>query len=107
MKIKLFSAFLFICNFSFAQMRSGIAIIPEPVSIRTGNGQFVFPQNLVIEASSQPELKQVISALRERLTTAAGRKITMSTASPNASIRLQLNKTANATIGNEGYTLSV
>lgn len=98
---------LLVCVNSFAQTSKNIAIIPEPVSIRTTAGQFTLPQTVVIEAPAQPELKQTIAALQTHFTAAAGRKILMSKASPDATIRLQLNKATDNAIGAEGYRLSV
>lgn len=98
---------LLVCVNSFAQTSKNIAIIPEPVSIRTAAGQFTLPQTVVIEAPAQPELKQTIAALQTHFTTAARRKILMSKASPDATIRLQLNKATDNAIGAEGYRLSV
>jgi len=103
--------FLLLCTFlvsltSFSQTNS-IAIIPEPVTWSKKNGQFVLPQNVVIEASSKPEMKQVVAFLRDRLSTPTGSKVTISAAASTAPIRLILNAQTNAKIGNEGYTLSV
>src|ERR1700704_6971730 len=83
---------------SFGQSsQAGIAIIPEPVSIIKNTGQFSLPHNVVIEASSQPEMKQVIAFLKERLSVPASSHVTLSNASPTATIRLILNKTEDAT----------
>ena len=97
---------LYFVSFSQAS-QTGIAIIPEPVSIIKNAGQFSLPHNVVIEAPSQPEMKQVTAFLKERLSIPASAHVTVSNASPNATIRLILNKTADATIGKEGYRLSV
>ena len=108
MKIGVALVLVFACQISFSQStKNAIAIIPEPVSLRTTNGQFVLPQNVVIETSSQQDLKGVIKALQDRLSNATGRKVTVSTTSAGAAIRIQLNKTPDNSIGNEGYNLSV
>jgi len=95
--------------FSFASsaQTNGIAIIPEPVSWSKKNGQFVLPQNIVIEASSKPEIKQAVAFLKDRLSIPTGSKVTISSAASTAPIRLILNEKTDAKIGNEGYTLSV
>ena len=100
------SCFLYFVSFGQAS-QTGIAIIPEPVSIIKNAGQFSLPRNVVIEAPSQPEMKQLTAFLKERLSIPASAHVTVNNASPNATIRLILNKTAEATIGKEGYRLSV
>src|SRR4051794_20246973 len=90
-----------------AQTSSTIAIIPQPVSIRTTTGQMVLPQNVTIAMGSQPALKGISNLLTERLTTAAGRKVKLTSASSAATINLVLNKTKDPKIGSEGYTVSV
>ena len=100
--------FLFVFQTSFAQTtKNAVAIIPEPVSIRTTSGQFLLPQTVVIEAPAQQDLKQVIDVLQNRLQTAAAKKVLISNAAPTAAIHLQLNKKTDNTIGAEGYNLSV
>lgn len=89
---------------SFAQ--TDIAIIPEPVSLTKGSGQFVLPQSLVIETGTSPEIKQTVNFLKDRFTV-TGSQVSMSNAAPNAAIKLSLNQKADATIGDEGYQLSV
>lgn len=87
--------------------KTGIAIIPEPVTVVKNAGQFSLPENVVIEAGTQPEIRQLLAFLKDRLSIPTGRKVTVSNASPTATIRLLLNKTADNTIGAEGYQLSV
>ena len=100
--------FLFVFQTSFAQTtKNAVAIIPEPVSIRTTSGQFLLPQTVVIEAPAQQNIKQAIDVLQNRLQTAAAKKVLISNAAPTAAIHLQLNKKTDNTIGAEGYNLSV
>jgi len=84
-----------------------IAIIPEPVKITKGSGVFTLPGNVIIEAPVQQELNQAISFLRQRLSVATGYPVTINSKSSSASIKLELNATADAVIGTEGYYLSV
>jgi hexosaminidase len=107
MKLWIALAFLFTCETAFTQSTRNVAIIPEPVSLKTTSGQFLLPQNIVIETTSEQQLKQPIQVLQDRLSKAAGRKVTVANNSPNASIKLELNKTPDNSIGNEGYKLSV
>ncbi|MGI8950118.1 MAG: beta-N-acetylhexosaminidase [Chitinophagaceae bacterium] len=99
---------LFISFVSFSQTEKPvIAIIPEPVSITKKSGEFSLPQNIIIEASAQPEMKQTIAFLKDRLSTPTGMQVSVSNNSANATIKLSINKKANETIGKEGYQLSV
>jgi hexosaminidase len=99
-----------LCSFSiyiiaFCQEKE-IAIIPEPVHIVENTGEFLLPQNITIDASSQPELKHTLDFLQERLSVPTGYKVTAGNAS-DATIHLMLNTTADTELGNEGYKLSV
>lgn len=87
--------------------QSAIAIIPEPVSLQKKEGTFALPQQVVIEAGNQPELKTTVSFLKDRLSIPTGKTVTVSPSATGAAIRLQLNKTNDAAIGKEGYQLSV
>lgn len=101
--------FCFLCFASFGQNNHpGISIIPEPVSLTQNTGDFSLPRNIVVEAPSGSGLKETLDFLTQKLTTATGSTLkVVNQASGNATIRLQLNKSANNTIGNEGYQLSV
>lgn len=101
-----FSGFLFSASI-MGQNKKEIAIIPEPVSLTVTNGRFSLPQTVVIEAGTQPELKQTVAFLTQRLSVPTGRQVQVSNAASSATIRLMLNKTADKAIGKEGYQLSV
>jgi hexosaminidase len=68
---------------------------------------FTLPKSIVVEAPAGSELKVTMDLLKERLTIPTGYKLTVSSSAPTAAIRLALNKASDATIGNEGYRLSV
>lgn len=95
----------FIYIIAFCQDRE-VAIIPEPVNIVENTGEFLLPQNITVDAASQPELKHTLDFLQERLSVPTGYHVTASNGS-DATIHLVLNKTADSEIGNEGYKLSV
>jgi hexosaminidase len=99
----------FICLHSFGQgTQTGIAVIPEPVMITENAGSFTLPQDIVVEAPARPDLKETVAFLTEKLTVSTSSRVKITNSpSPGASIRLQLNKTPNQTIGSEGYQLSV
>lgn len=92
---------------AFCQTGSEIAIIPEPVKLTRGSGYFTLPQNITIQTVKTTELKQAVVQLQERLAIPTGYNVSLSENAPDASIKLLLYTTADATLGNEGYTLSV
>ena len=93
---------------SYGQInKNGITIIPEPVSVKTGTGQFLLPKNIIVEAGLQPDIKYVINTLKDRLVKSTGSTLTVNNSSHNATIKLQLNAMEDKAIGKEGYSLSV
>lgn len=84
------------------------ALIPTPVSQTLNPGHFELPSSIVIEAKDQRELAQTLQDLKTRLSVPTGYSVTVTQQStPNATIRLVLNKSAEATLGAEGYYLSI
>jgi len=94
-----------ICTIGFAQNKP-VAIIPEPVSLQTSEGQFTLPDEISLDVPENNELSQGVKLLTDRLTQATGKKVKPGSAS-NATISLKINSSSNAALGNEGYTLSV
>ncbi|MHA4894443.1 beta-N-acetylhexosaminidase [Pedobacter sp. PWIIR3] len=91
-----------------ANHTSEIAIIPEPVSLIKTEGHFILPANVVIHSPANPELKQVVSFLQERLSIPTGSFVSNVTdKNTKSTINLVLNDKTNAFIGKEGYTLTV
>src|SRR5450432_3804576 len=103
-KITLLVAGLFrlVCVFS----QDSISIIPEPVKLIKSQGHFILPSVVRISADENPELKTALADLNDRLSIPTGYQVDM-TNSGSAVIRINLNKTTNAELGNEGYQLSV
>jgi hexosaminidase len=98
----------FISVISFGQdSKTEIAVIPEPVTIIENAGRFSLPQNVVIQAGTQPEMKQVIAFLKARLSVPTGIPVIVKNTAPSATIKLILNKKAETVIGKEGYHLLV
>ncbi|TCJ12104.1 beta-N-acetylhexosaminidase [Flaviaesturariibacter flavus] len=91
---------------AFAQADS-IAIIPEPVSVKRGNGQFILPKSIVIEAPATGELQSTLSFLKERLSIPTGAEVAIAAKAASPAIRLVLNKPADNALPKEGYALSV
>jgi hexosaminidase len=85
----------------------GIAIIPEPVTLSKTAGEFVLPKKVIIVTSTQPEMKQAIALLHDRLSIPTGSHVSVLNSSAVATVRLILNKKADTVLGKEGYHLSV
>ncbi len=108
-KISLMFSLCLISALSFGQTAKGsLAIIPEPVSIVTQQGSFLLPKHILVEASSQGDLKLVTNYLKNKLTVATGSVVTVKNVSAGpATIKLVLNPHTDAELGKEGYRLSV
>lgn len=87
---------------------SEIAIIPEPVRLLKQTGHFVLPNNITIQVGKSLALKQTVAFLQERLSVPTGYHVnTVSPPTTNATIKLIINDTEDATLGTEGYHLNV
>jgi len=92
----------------FAQQKErNISIIPEPVSLLKKGGHYVLPDEIIISSPSGSETAYVNGLLTEKLSLAPGKKVVVKPNASNADIELSLNRRADKTIGDEGYTLSV
>ena len=94
---------------AFAQPgKSGLSIIPEPVSVITKDGEFILPKHILIQAGSQTEEKLVSGFLRGKLAASTGDLVTVrNTFSVPATIKLILITKADTVLGKEGYHLWV
>ncbi|MDF2434203.1 MAG: hexosaminidase [Mucilaginibacter sp.] len=98
-----------ITYFGFGQTaKTGLAIIPEPVSVITKKGEFILPKHVMIVAAPGADLKLVTSYLKNKLTTSTGALVTTkNSAKIPATIKLTLNIKADTALGKEGYHLWV
>ncbi|PWS27049.1 beta-N-acetylhexosaminidase [Pedobacter yonginense] len=90
-----------------ALFQTPIAIIPEPVSLMKKSGSFTLPENVIIQAQKEGDLKQSISFLSSRITTATGKFVSTLNNSSHPTIKLILNGQPDAQLGAEGYKLNV
>lgn len=88
-------------------LKTEIAIIPEPVSLTKGAGEYVLPTAPVIEAEATDSVRLAANYLKERLATPTGHAVSVVTSTATPSVRLLLNRQADTRIGTEGYQLSV
>ena len=98
-----------ICLSARSQDQSGpVSLIPQPVSEQRAAGRFMLPATIQIEAPAQAELTHTLDELKTHLSTPTGYTVNIShEANLSATIRLLLNKTADPTLGDEGYTLTI
>src|SRR5678815_2436018 len=86
---------------------SQVSIIPEPVSLQQKEGAYNFKTQIVIEeGSTNLAVKKTADWLKEKLSV-TGLPVSVASSAEKADIHFSLNKTANNTIGKEGYQLSV
>lgn len=81
-----------------------VSIIPEPVSVVTPKGEYRAGKQINISVTAGA--KSVADLLKERLTN-SGINCSVAVGQEKASISLLINKTADKTIGKEGYQLTV
>jgi hexosaminidase len=83
-----------------------LAIIPEPLSVIQGKGSYTLPAAITIAAPATEEAGWVVSTLKAQLANATGKNISLGTAA-SASITLNLASGESASLGTEGYRLTV
>ena len=83
-----------------------LAIIPEPLSVIQGKGSYTLPAAITIAAPATEEAGWVVSTLKAQLANATGKNISTGTAA-SASITLNLASGESASLGTEGYRLTV
>ncbi|RTL59954.1 MAG: beta-N-acetylhexosaminidase [Sphingobacteriales bacterium] len=97
--------FTFIVIILFALTTSAqVSIIPEPVSVVTPKGEYKAGKQINISVTAGAQ--SVADLLKERLTN-SGINCSVAVGQEKASISLLINKTADKTIGKEGYQLTV
>jgi hexosaminidase len=104
--ISLAFVFCFIAGFA-QQAERNISIIPEPVSLLKKGGHYVLPDEVVVSIPSGKETAYVAGLLKEKLSLAPDKRVTVRENSRNAHIVLSLHSKVDATLGNEGYKLDV
>ena len=95
-----------VCILSVAQSSSGIAIIPEPVSVEKKAGFFEMKERLTVSISKGPGLKPITDFLKT-ITTSTGIPVRLSENASTAQLKLLINTTTDNRLGKEGYQLSV
>ena len=87
-------------------LHSQISVIPEPVSLKQNEGTYDFKSKIVIGGeTANASVKKIAEWLKTKLSV-TGLAVSIASANEKADISLSLNKTANTTIGKEGYQLA-
>lgn len=85
-----------------------LALIPEPVSVITKQGEYVLPKSISIEVGALPDMNQVSGYLKTKLKTATGALVSVKNGfTAPAAIKLIINSKPVDDLGNEGYHLTV
>jgi hexosaminidase len=87
-----------------------VSVLPQPVSVQTGNGNFFLKKTTAIEVSAaDADAKRVAGYLAKKLSTATGYLISVKTAAfgSNLTGNIRLTLSADTSLGAEGYKLSV
>ena len=106
MLARIFVVITFFISFTIPSF-SQLSIIPEPVSLQQKEGVYNFKTQIVIEeGATNLAVKKIADWLKEKLSV-TGLPVSIASSAEKADIHFSLNKTANNTIGKEGYQLSV
>lgn len=82
------------------------SLIPIPVEVRSGEGNFVLTNKTEIVAASE-EVRKVATYLAEKIAPATGIQMKIAASGKENVIEMLLHKTTDPTLGDEGYQLEV
>lgn len=105
----LINFFIAIVSLSTLQVKAGdsIAIIPKPLTMQVNDGHFVLTNSTTVTTtSSDANVKESIQWFIEKIAASTGYHLSTKRTSKNA-IGLVLNKHADTSLHDEGYTLKV
>ena len=107
--LSLMVSFLLVINCSFSQSPGEISLIPQPVSVEKRNGQFQLSASTGIVADNNEEVQKVVMqfAALARKSTGYPLPVQASGNDLSSAITFSLNKTQDAVLGKEGYTVDV
>jgi hexosaminidase len=111
MKLSLFLLSVFTTLTTLAQapdQNQLIPLIPAPVNQTLNPGHFTLPASITIETPHERSLAEGLSDFKTRLSVPTGYQVSVTEQpTPNATIRLVINKTPEPALGPEGYYLSI
>lgn len=101
-----FISFFLIVN-THLNAEDSIAVIPKPLSVQMHSGHFVLSNaSSITTPSNDADVKQTIQWFIDKMATSTGYHLSTNKSSKN-NISLLLNKTADTSLHDEGYTLNV
>ena len=98
---------MFCLSSNAQQVEQAVSIIPEPVFVNKKGGYYILPDVVVVSVPAGDKISYVSNLLKDKLSTAPGKKVKIAENDVNASIELVLNSRKNTKIGDEGYELNV
>ncbi|HYK45925.1 MAG TPA: family 20 glycosylhydrolase [Parafilimonas sp.] len=85
-----------------------ISLIPVPVSMKIGDGNFLLTKTGAIElTTNDADAKRVANFLSKKISTATGFQMPVKSASASSAGNISVSLINDATLGNEGYKLEV
>ncbi len=83
-------------------------LIPQPVSVTTGNGSLILPGNLTITTSQQEDVKRIADRLSKQLATKTNKVVVKTSAATVATAKnIHLTLSNDKSLPKEGYRLKV
>lgn len=107
-----FISFLFFVSVTVFGQRNNVAqlLIPEPVSVTSGTGNFLLNNNTPVHVlSADPSAKRVAEFISKKISKVSGYTLPVVANSKNKNVKsgIKLSIIKDATLGDEGYTLNV
>ena len=96
---------LLISTIGFSQ--EDVSIIPEPVNLTQSSGHFVINGKTKIITNGDESVLPLAKMFADRVDFLTGNKLTATVGGKGKNISLQINKTRNNEIGDEGYLLDI
>ncbi|MBC7828574.1 MAG: family 20 glycosylhydrolase [Chitinophagaceae bacterium] len=105
----LIALFLLFIGPVFSQSGNEILLIPQPVSVEKKSGQFQLSASTGIVAENNAEVLKTVGFFSEAIRKATGYTVAVQTSKNDLSsvISFSLNKTPDAVLGKEGYSIDV
>jgi hexosaminidase len=107
MKKSLLAAVCLTLLISAQSQKSTIALIPQPVSMTQGTGDFILPAQLNIIITENAALGKLAARLAERILTTTGHKVNIKSGNAATPGSVFLSISPDKTIPKEGYRLKV
>ena len=110
MKIKLLflTIFLTAILLDASAREDKINVIPEPVAVKTTDGEFILDKNVrLIINSGSADVSNLIQNFKKKIEVPTGINLPIASNSNGKNISLEINESRDEALGNEGYRLNV